>query len=88
MADTTEIETALDVAQDEPARPPPSPLVADRMARRFTAEGTKLGRPSKLSPADRAAIIDSRNQGVSLGAMAAKYGVTRGAIQHVQRAGA
>lgn len=54
---------------------------------RAKAEGTKLGRPSKLSPVDRAAIIEGRRNGVSLGTLAAEYGVTRAAIQHVQRAG-
>lgn len=48
--------------------------------------GRKLGRPPSLRPEQKADILDKRAQGVSLGALAREFGVSRAAIQRVQRA--
>lgn len=53
---------------------------------RAKAEGKALGRPSKLSDADKAAIREKLAAGASLGQMATEYGVSRAAIQRVQKA--
>jgi len=52
---------------------------------RAKASGKALGRPSALSPEQQDAICASRAQGVSLGALAKEYGVSRAAIQRVER---
>jgi putative DNA-invertase from lambdoid prophage Rac len=52
---------------------------------RAKAEGKVVGRPSTLSTTDRIAITAKRLQGISLGALAKDYGVSRAAIQRVQR---
>lgn len=54
---------------------------------RAKAEGKTLGRPSALSAEQHDAIRVKRSQGLSLGALAAEYGVSRSAIQRVERAG-
>lgn len=54
---------------------------------RARSEGKKLGRRSSLSDAQRADIRARRAQGVSLGALAGEYGVSRSAIQRVEKAG-
>lgn len=48
--------------------------------------GRKLGRPPALRPDQKADILDKRAKGVSLGALAREFGVSRAAIQRVQRA--
>ena len=53
--------------------------------KRARAEGKTLGRPSKLSIAQQAAIRTSRAQGVSLGSLAKEYGVNRAMIQRVEK---
>lgn len=53
--------------------------------RRAKADGKVLGRPSVLSNAQQAAIRTSRAQGLSLGALAKEYGVSRAAIQRVEK---
>jgi putative DNA-invertase from lambdoid prophage Rac len=53
--------------------------------RRAKAEGKVLGRPSALSKTQQAAIRTSRAQGLSLGALAKEYGVSRAAIQRVEK---
>jgi putative DNA-invertase from lambdoid prophage Rac len=54
---------------------------------RAKAAGKSLGRPSSLSAEQRAAILSKRKGGVSLGALAKEYRVSRSAIQRVERAG-
>jgi putative DNA-invertase from lambdoid prophage Rac len=53
--------------------------------KRAKAEGKVLGRPSALSNVQQAAIRTSRAQGISLGALAKEYGVTRASIQRVEK---
>jgi putative DNA-invertase from lambdoid prophage Rac len=52
---------------------------------RAKAAGKALGRPSALSDAARQEIIRKRGAGVSLGILAKEYGVSRAAIQRVER---
>jgi len=54
---------------------------------RAKAAGKPLGRPSSLSAEQRAAILSKRKGGVSLGALAKEYRVSRSAIQRAERAG-
>jgi len=53
--------------------------------RRAKAQGASLGRPSTLSPTDQRSIIQRRANGASLGALAKEYGVSRSAIQRVEK---
>lgn len=55
---------------------------------RAKAAGKALGRPSALSTDQRADVIRRRSEGVSLGALAKEYGVSRAAIQRVEKANA
>ncbi|WP_066782267.1 recombinase family protein [Sphingomonas sp. CCH5-D11] len=52
---------------------------------RAKAEGKTLGRPSALTDAQQAQIRTQRSTGVSLGALAKQYGVSRAAIQRVEK---
>jgi putative DNA-invertase from lambdoid prophage Rac len=52
---------------------------------RAKAEGKALGRPSALSPEDQQVIRQRRSEGVSLGVLAKEYGVSRAAIQRVEK---
>ena len=52
---------------------------------RAKAEGKTLGRPSALSVEQQATIRQRRSEGISLGILAAEYGVSRAAIQRVQK---
>jgi putative DNA-invertase from lambdoid prophage Rac len=52
---------------------------------RAKAEGKALGRPSALTAEQQAAIRQRRSEGVSLGVLAAEYGVSRAAIQRVEK---
>lgn len=52
---------------------------------RAKAEGRLLGRPSALTEAQQTAVRDRRAQGVSLGVLAKEYGVSRAAIQRVEK---
>jgi len=52
---------------------------------RAKAEGKALGRPSALSPEDQGVIRQRRSEGVSLGVLAKEYGVSRAAIQRVEK---
>jgi putative DNA-invertase from lambdoid prophage Rac len=52
---------------------------------RAKASGKALGRPSTLSDAARQEIIQKRREGVSLGLLAKQYGVSRAAIQRVEK---
>ena len=52
---------------------------------RAKAQGVTLGRPTALSSEERNAIRSSRVAGLSLGALAKEYGVSRAAIQRVEK---
>lgn len=52
---------------------------------RARAAGKTLGRPSALSGEQQTAIRASREKGISLGTLAAEYGVSRAAIQRVEK---
>jgi putative DNA-invertase from lambdoid prophage Rac len=52
---------------------------------RAKAEGKVLGRPASLSLEQQAAIRASRAKQVSLGTLAKQYGVSRSAIQRVEK---
>lgn len=54
---------------------------------RTRAEGKSLGMPSALTPAQQATVRERRAQGVSLGGLASEYGVSRAAIQRVEKRG-
>ena len=53
--------------------------------KRAKAEGKVLGRPSALSEKQRIEIRARRTEGCSLGVLAKEYGVSRSAIQRVDR---
>lgn len=52
---------------------------------RAKAEGKALGRPTVLTSEQQRAVIASRADGVSLGVLAKQYGVSRAAIQRVEK---
>jgi putative DNA-invertase from lambdoid prophage Rac len=52
---------------------------------RARAAGKTLGRPSALTKEQQVAIRQSRVQGISLGKLAAEYGVSRAAIQRAEK---
>jgi putative DNA-invertase from lambdoid prophage Rac len=52
---------------------------------RAKAEGKVLGRPTALTSEQQRAVIASRAEGVSLGVLAKHYGVSRAAIQRIER---
>jgi putative DNA-invertase from lambdoid prophage Rac len=52
---------------------------------RAKAEGKALGRPSALGAKDQQAIRQRRAEGASLGVLAKEYGVSRAAIQRVEK---
>lgn len=52
---------------------------------RAKASGKRLGRPSALTDDQKAAVLEKRSQGVSLGVLARAYGVSRATIQRVDR---
>ena len=52
---------------------------------RAKAEGKALGRPTTLSPEDQGVIRQRRSEGASLGVLAKEYGVSRAAIQRVEK---
>lgn len=53
--------------------------------RRVKEAGKTLGRPSRLSPDQQREIGELRARGVSLGELAKRYGVSRPAIQRVEK---
>ncbi|RYG89560.1 MAG: recombinase family protein [Alphaproteobacteria bacterium] len=55
--------------------------------KRAKAEGKVLGRPSVLSAAQQANVRERRAHGVSLGVLAKELGVSRAAIQRVEKRG-
>ena len=52
---------------------------------RAKAEGRSLGRPATLSASQHQAILTARKSGQSLGMLAKQYGVSRAAIQRVEK---
>lgn len=52
---------------------------------RAKAQGKKLGRPSRLTPEQQELVRQRRDRGVSLGALAKEFGVSRAAVQRVER---
>lgn len=52
---------------------------------RAKEEGRALGRPQSLTKAQQADVLARRAEGVSLGALAKEYRVSRSAIQRVER---
>jgi putative DNA-invertase from lambdoid prophage Rac len=52
---------------------------------RAKAQGKRLGRPSCLTPEQKKIIRNKRVQGASLGKLAKEYGVSRSAIQRIER---
>lgn len=55
---------------------------------RVKASGKALGRPKKLSATQVAEVLEKRSHGASLGSLAREYGVSRSAIQRVEKIGA
>jgi putative DNA-invertase from lambdoid prophage Rac len=55
---------------------------------RAKADGKVLGRPSALTSEQQQDVLSSRAQGVSLGVLAKRYGVSRSSIQRVEQRGA
>lgn len=53
---------------------------------RAKAQGKTLGRPSALTDAQRTEVRAQRAAGLSLGALAKLYGVSRAAIQRIEKA--
>ena len=47
---------------------------------RVKAEGKKLGRTSKIAPEARKAVIEKKNSGTSVNALAREYDVSRATI--------
>jgi len=52
---------------------------------RAKAQGKTLGRPQSLTAAQQTEILAARKGGASLGVLATKYGVSRAAIQRVEK---
>src|SRR4051812_38688671 len=52
---------------------------------RAKGQGKALGRPSSLTAEQQAEVRHKRSEGVSLGALAKAYGVSRAAIQRAQK---
>lgn len=52
---------------------------------RARAEGKALGRPQSLTSTQQSEIVAARKDGASLGFLAVKYGVSRAAIQRVEK---
>ncbi|KTT72885.1 recombinase family protein [Sphingomonas sanguinis] len=52
---------------------------------RAKAQGKTLGRPQSLTAAQQTEILAARKDGASLGVLATKYGVSRAAIQRVEK---
>jgi putative DNA-invertase from lambdoid prophage Rac len=55
---------------------------------RAKASGKVLGRPQALNADQQASILAARSKGVSLGVLAKEYGVSRAAVQRVEKRGA
>lgn len=55
---------------------------------RAKAAGKALGRPPALTAAQHVDVLRRRSEGVSLGVLAREYGVSRAAIQRIEKRGA
>jgi len=55
---------------------------------RARAAGTHMGRPSKTSPADQAAILKALAKGATVSSQAEKYKISRATIINIRSAGA
>lgn len=55
---------------------------------RARAEGTHMGRPSKTSAADQAAILDALAKGATVSSLADKYKISRATIINIRTASA
>ncbi|WP_395444299.1 recombinase family protein [Caulobacter sp. UC70_42] len=53
--------------------------------KRAKAQGKKLGRPRSVDEAEQAAILAKRALGVSLGKLASEYGISRSAVQRIEK---
>lgn len=53
---------------------------------RAKASGKTLGRPAALNQEQRSKILVARSEGASLGQLAKQYGVSRSAIQRIEKA--
>lgn len=53
--------------------------------RRAKSNGKVLGRPSVLTPAQQREVLACRAKGISLGALAKRYGVSKAAIQRAEK---
>lgn len=53
--------------------------------KRAKSEGKRLGRPQALTEAQQASIKADRAKGISLGVLATQHGVSRAAIQRVEK---
>ena len=56
--------------------------------KRARAAGKRVGRPAALSDEQRDQVLQARREGSSLGQLAKRFGVSRAAIQRVERAAA
>lgn len=54
---------------------------------RAKGQGKALGRPAALTPDQQQAVLAGRAEGLSLGVLAARYGVSRAAIQRIEKRG-
>lgn len=52
---------------------------------RAKAQGKKLGRPPRLTQEQRQVVRNRRQEGASLGVLAKEFGVSRSAIQRIER---
>lgn len=52
---------------------------------RAKAQGRSLGRPAALSEAQQVEVLKLRSEGVSLGGVAKQFGVSRSAIQRIEK---
>jgi putative DNA-invertase from lambdoid prophage Rac len=53
--------------------------------RRAKLSGTRLGRPSALTKDQQIKVVSRRSNGASLGQLAKEFGVSRSAIQRVEK---
>jgi putative DNA-invertase from lambdoid prophage Rac len=54
--------------------------------RRAIEQGRRLGRPPSLDEQSRSDVLEARKGGASLGELAKRFGVSRAAIQRIERA--
>ena len=54
--------------------------------KRAVEQGRRLGRPPALDEQSRSDVLEARKAGTSLGELAKRFGVSRAAIQRIERA--